>query len=182
MSIYRQGPRPANTCPRCGESLIVTRERADVRCCERCGGVFAGNEASERIVTKIDRGLREIGFQAALGKAPRADRGEPIITCPECLVAMQKIRIDSAACSIDACPAHGTWFDVGELEDVMTAFANARRKGVRLLATEPSPQGSAKPASPDDDDEVHPAGAIRLLRDFVIAALKGAASSWWRDR
>ena len=42
---------------------------------------------------------------------------------------MQRVRVESAACFVDACPIHGTWFDAGELEDVMRAYDRARQHG-----------------------------------------------------
>ena len=129
MSIYRQGPSPAGSCPRCRETLIDVADVKGVRTCERCGGVFADNEASRRIVSSLDRVLMEVGFAASRGK-PRAKETGQQLTCPECLVAMQKIRVESAACEIDACPSHGSWFDAGELEDVMRAYARSRSHGM----------------------------------------------------
>jgi len=93
--------------------------------------VWANNDASRRIMTGFDRLLLEIGFESGLGK-PRAKETGAALTCPECLVGMQKVRMESAACSIDACPAHGSWFDPGELEDVMRAFRRAREAGVPM--------------------------------------------------
>lgn len=127
MSIYRQGTAPANMCPRCRDNLDAS-VHPGVRTCPRCGGVLADVEATRRIVTALDRTLLEIGFQAGLGKPRHEDRGYAI-ACPECLVEMQRMRIESAACTVDVCPAHGTWFDPGELEDVMRAYASARKKG-----------------------------------------------------
>lgn len=138
MSIYRQGPSPAGACPRCREPLLGIANVPSVRRCEKCGGVFANNDASRRIVSGFDRVLLEIGFECGLGK-PRAKETPHALTCPECLVGMQKVRMESAACSIDACPAHGSWFDPGELEDVMRAFRRAREAGV------PPPPGTSRP-------------------------------------
>lgn len=101
---------------------------AGVTHCEKCGGVFADVAATQRIVSTMDRTLLEIGFQASRGKERK--RHEPReLTCPECLIAMQMQRIESAACTVDVCPLHGTWFDTGELEDVMRAFRRARQHG-----------------------------------------------------
>lgn len=130
MSIYREGPSPAGACPRCREPLLAIANVASVKRCEKCGGVFANNDASRRIVIAFDRVLLEIGFESSLGK-PRAKETGRSLTCPECLIAMQRVRIESAACWIDACPSHGSWFDPGELEDVMRAFRRARDAGVR---------------------------------------------------
>jgi Zn-finger nucleic acid-binding protein len=140
MSIYRQGPAPANACPRCREPLITPAAVPNVRVCEKCGGVFADLEASRRIVARLDRVLLEVGFDAALGKKRKAYEPRPI-ACPECLVEMQQTLIRSAICEIDACPAHGTWFDTGELEDVMRAYARARKRGI-------FPPGSAPVTAP----------------------------------
>jgi Zn-finger nucleic acid-binding protein len=129
VSIYREGPSPAGSCPRCRETLVDVDGLKGVRTCERCGGVFADNEASRRIVSSLDRVLLEVGFAAARGKQRAKDTGGAL-TCPECLVAMQKIRVESAACEIDACPGHGSWFDAGELQDVMRAYARRRDRGM----------------------------------------------------
>jgi Zn-finger nucleic acid-binding protein len=132
MSIYRKGPAPTNSCPRCLETLVrASAPGAEgVAFCEKCGGVFADVAATARIVSTMDRALQEIGFLVALGKE-RKQHEPRELTCPECLIAMQRQRIESAACTVDVCPAHGTWFDTGELEDVMRAFNRARRHGAR---------------------------------------------------
>jgi Zn-finger nucleic acid-binding protein len=130
MSIYRQGPSPTGACPRCREPLLGIANVPGIRRCEKCGGVFADNDVSRRIVRAVDRVLLEVGFMTSQGK-PRADETGRALTCPECLVAMQKVRIESAACYIDACPAHGSWFDPGELPDVMRAYKRAREAGVQ---------------------------------------------------
>ena len=130
MSIYRQGPAPQGTCPRCRETLERATSMSGVRVCTKCGGVFADNDTSRRLVRTLDRVLLEIGFAASLGKPRLKKDADRSIGCPECLVTMQKIRIESAACEIDACPIHGTWFDPGELEDVMRSYARSRKSGM----------------------------------------------------
>jgi Zn-finger nucleic acid-binding protein len=152
VSIYRQGPSPAGSCPRCREALTPAAPAPTMaRACERCGGVFATNEASRRIVASLDRALLEVGFAASRGKPrPRGPETALGLTCPECLVSMQRIRVESAACMIDACPAHGTWFDAGELEDVMRAYARSRRAGLHPR-TAPGAKATAKDVEVADD-------------------------------
>lgn len=127
MSVYRQARTSANTCPRCMEPLAPTVP--GVRVCEKCGGVFADNVTSHRIFDSLDRELLRIGFDAARGKEKPRDEGH-MITCPECQLQMVKNHIAGARCVVDACPAHGTWFDTHEMVDVMRAFDRARRKGI----------------------------------------------------
>jgi hypothetical protein len=62
--------------------------------------------------------------------------------CPVCASPMNRVRIEAAACDIDACSEHGTWFDAGELRAVSRVYENVRKRGGR------SP-GSAPPG-PDD--------------------------------
>lgn len=135
--VYREGPPPAGCCPRDRDLLVTIEGYEGVQACETCGGIFADVAASQRIVTKMDRMLLEMGFQASLGMPRKPDDGRTIF-CPECLITMQRVRVESAACFVDACPLHGTWFDAGELEDVMRAYDRARRHGsVRPIALSP---------------------------------------------
>ena len=123
--------------------------------CEKCGGVFADVAATQRIVSTMDRMLLEIGFQAGFGKQ-RKQHEPRELTCPECLIAMQMQRIESAACTVDVCPAHGTWFDTGELEDVMRAFARARRHGAHAPGIVPeayNPSIAVVHSTPPERDE-----------------------------
>lgn len=139
MSVYRQSRGPANTCPRCGEALLPTG-REGVRHCDRCGGIFADIATSNRILETLDRDLLRIGFVTAMGKAkPTYEEAYPV-TCPECQIDMVKHRIESAACTVDACPLHGTWFDTGEFVDVMRALERARKHGIVLTHGAPSSQ------------------------------------------
>jgi Zn-finger nucleic acid-binding protein len=163
MSIYRQGPSPAGACPRCREALLGIAGVPSVRRCERCGGVFADIEASRRIVSVFDRTLGEVGFQTSLGKPPAEDTGRTL-SCPECLITMQRVRVESAACFIDACPAHGSWFDPGELQHVMRAYQRAREAGVRSFV-----QRAAVPdRAPPDPGEPSSQGML----DAVLDALR----------
>lgn len=92
--------RNPSTRPRCRETLIAADSAPNVRCCEKCGGVFADIEASRRIVSVLDRTLLEIGFQAGLGKQRK--KHEPVaVACPECLIVMQRTPIASAMCEVN---------------------------------------------------------------------------------
>ncbi len=149
MSVYRQGRTAANTCPRCSETLIEIAGHPGVRHCEKCGGVFADLAISNRILETLDRQLLAIGFEAALGKHRPRDDGRPL-TCPECQIQMVKSRIESANCDVDACPLHGTWFDTGELVDVMRAFERARKKGIVLTRDKPNARVNLSSEAPPE--------------------------------
>jgi Zn-finger nucleic acid-binding protein len=116
---------------------LPVAQEPGVKWCSKCGGVLADTAATRRIVTRLDRTLLEIGFRAAAGKPKRPDLEQRVVGCPECMIDMQKLHIPSAACEVDLCPLHGTWFDTHELEDVMRAYARARRAGVMVHVSTP---------------------------------------------
>ena len=171
--VYREGPTPAGCCPRDREQLVAFEGFDGVKACETCGGIFADAAASQRIVKSMDRLLLEIGFQASFGMPRQPDDGRAV-SCPECLIAMQRVRIESAACFIDACPTHGTWFDVGELEDVMRAFARNRRRGGLPAPGNHPPAGGPAGGGPYDATSARIAQeSWSQLSDAVFRSLLG---------
>jgi Zn-finger nucleic acid-binding protein len=103
--------------------------QAGIEGCPQCGGLFADNATSARIVAVLDQELLRAADLQAEDKRPVDTR--PELLCPHCLEPMQRSFVTSAATSVDACPVHGTWFDAFELQHVMRAFASRRRKGLR---------------------------------------------------
>jgi hypothetical protein len=136
-------------------------------------------EASQRIVTTLDRDLVEVGFQAGRGK-PRRDDDGLRISCPECQFEMVRTHIKAAVCVVDACPTHGTWFDAGELETVTRAFAHARKSGLLVNRAAPSAGGVPREHRPDVAAEATlpttpTPEPLSALRDFVRDVLRAAA-------
>jgi Zn-finger nucleic acid-binding protein len=126
MSAYREAA--ANDCPRCSTPLVRVATIEGVSTCPSCGGVWADVPTSARVVQRLDRELIAIGFSAGLGKERKTHDTTPL-ACPECERPMRRTPVEAAACVVDACAEHGTWFDAGELEDVIRAFGK-RRPGV----------------------------------------------------
>lgn len=163
--MYRTSPSPAGTCPRCREALLDIQGVSGTRWCDRCGGVFADVAASQRIVSTLDRTLLEIGFQASLGQRSKPDDTRAI-TCPECLIEMVRTRIESANCVIDACPSHGTWFDTGELVDVIRALRAARKRRIFHHAAADDVVRSESDGERELDLELE-AGSVGLLARWI---------------
>jgi Zn-finger nucleic acid-binding protein len=134
--VYRENLTPTGACPRCNEPLDQERDNG-LRPCVRCGGVFANNHASARVIKVIDRAMLAFDLEVQIGKERIPDTGVRV-GCPDCGRRMERVRIESATCFIDACASHGTWFDAAELSAVMRAFAAARSRG----------QAGALPAGP----------------------------------
>ena len=135
---YRRAAAVHGACPRCTEPLTGYSDVDGVRLCLRCGGVFADNAMTRIIVTTLDRALLGMSLAVRLGKTPVRDDGSGVF-CPDCSNVMSKVHVTPAACDVDACVDHGTWFDAGELEEVMRAYAAQRKRGARApkFALEP---------------------------------------------
>ncbi len=116
-----------NACPACDVALRRVEHAAVVaKACDGCGGVFLDIAGSMRISTTLDLDL--IALADELSRNGQPPRSEGTRACPECASPMMKVRVETAACTIDACPTDGTWFDARELADVTRALARQRRK------------------------------------------------------
>ncbi|MBX3192061.1 MAG: zf-TFIIB domain-containing protein [Labilithrix sp.] len=91
--------------------------------CSACGGLWLAPEAAVHVM----RGLGD-ALESSLARAgnthervsvvpPPPDLGER--GCPRCGVTMMRVTVGSIV--IDSCVAHGTWFDRGELDGVVSA-------------------------------------------------------------
>ena len=63
--------------------------------------------------------------------------------------------MQSAACRIDACAEHGTWFDAGEVLRVGRAYRKARSVGVVAAGAEPGGASAtirSEEAEPDAEE------------------------------
>lgn len=116
-------PRPA-TCPRCSASLFEgDAHGVKLLGCGICGGVFLGNDACAAITHAPDRQIAALASRAAeRAAAPDVDTRPANLRCPICAFPMQRTKV-RAVVELDACPAHGTWFDRGEVVWVMHLFA-----------------------------------------------------------
>jgi Zn-finger nucleic acid-binding protein len=119
----------APRCPRCPTSAL--KRIGAVSACVNCGGVFV--PASER--DAMADALKDMADTADLvaQHAPRnvsAANQRDLAKCPVCLEEMQRFRVHGAQIDgrdvdieVDSCPAHGAFYDRGELVDVQRAFA-----------------------------------------------------------
>ncbi|MEZ4223279.1 MAG: zf-TFIIB domain-containing protein [Polyangiaceae bacterium] len=112
-------------CPRCGVAMFVGETpMGSVRGCGRCGGIWLGTTASQRLTqTLCDRTLF-LAESVARSAQPVHTQGP--IACPVCAQPLQQTFLSNARVELDVCQSHGTWFDRNELESVARAFAAER--------------------------------------------------------
>ncbi len=133
-------------CPRCDRGLHARRV-GEIDCivvdeCGACLGVFLDHIAIKRVITDRARARAE----ALLGALPRAElhalptAGQKMyLKCPICRTVMnRKLFATGAGVIVDVCRTHGTFFDVGELPQIIDFVMNggleqAQKKDIARL-------------------------------------------------
>ena len=110
-------------CPRCAIDMSsVMIGTAPVRECSRCEGLWLDTNVFQLICADRENQSMVLGDALSTGhQAPIAHEDQVrYIPCPHCKQLMN--RINFANCSgvvVDACKAHGTWFDRDELRQIV---------------------------------------------------------------
>lgn len=112
-------------CPRCSGRLFEGFA-GEVRLlgCGACGGVFLDNEASTRITRARDEAVAALARRAKERAPATIDTRPDDLPCPVCSAAMRRVQ-SRGLVDLDICGEHGTWFDRGELNRVMDAYARS---------------------------------------------------------
>jgi Zn-finger nucleic acid-binding protein len=144
-------------CPRCDVPLrSIERAGIVLDRCATCVGVWIDNTASRalaegvlspEVVTSLPEPARE------LAPVPDSVDVAQAIRCPRCAAVLTRSFVPAAGIAVDACAAHGTWFDRGELERAHVGFEKARRDRAEIAAlqgVEPPGLGSAYARAPGE--------------------------------
>lgn len=106
-------------CPGCRVSLLRGTLR-DIRLheCPKCYGLWLDTATFERVCRDAEQQSAILGSAQPLGGNPVG----PVryVRCPQCNDLMH--RMNFARCSgviVDVCRAHGTWFDIHELQRIV---------------------------------------------------------------
>lgn len=111
-------------CPRCKVSPHEGNAHGVLLLgCGVCGGIFLDNEGSTRITRAPDAQIARLAERARdRAVAFSVDTRPKNLPCPLCAEAMRRVVVHGFY-DVDFCPAHGTWFDGGELTRVMQGYA-----------------------------------------------------------
>lgn len=126
-------------CPRCVTPLLSGRLIGDVclEQCDKCHGMFVDRQAIEQILKDREQARAEAILGAlprgSLTKEMRVTPGKLYIPCPDCKNMMNRTQFaDGARIIVDVCRTHGTWFDAGELPQMVEFVQNG---GLEMAAT-----------------------------------------------
>lgn len=149
-----------DACPRCQGALHPQEMRSGRPAlgCTACGGTFLDHETFRAEMTDA------LQRQAA-AQGPKPARQSPressvrYVKCPHCQQLMNRLNFGkTSGILVDACKAHGTWFDRGELDDIVAAVEHgAVATDLAKLGTLPAPK-----AAPTDADKMLAVAAVGL--------------------
>jgi Zn-finger nucleic acid-binding protein len=116
--------RESMACPRCNVSLFEgDAHGTPLLGCGSCGGVFLDNDASTRITRARDAVIAQLAERAKHHAAATSlDTRPKDLPCPSCTQPMKRV-LARGVVELDFCATHGTWFDRGEVNRVMDAYA-----------------------------------------------------------
>jgi Zn-finger nucleic acid-binding protein len=112
-------------CPRCETGLaLVTVGKHSLHACDRCGGLWVDKNSFQDICAREEEQEAVLGFQTEakpMAVAQARKPGRAYIPCPECGKLMnQKNFSGCSGVVLDWCRDHGSWFDKGELQQIVT--------------------------------------------------------------
>src|SRR5262249_52939875 len=124
VSIRTMNQPILGACPACGQQLRRAHPAHGVFACDGCGGVWTDHEATQALRTASDPSIVSVSGAAAGHASIYVAPDQAGRRCPVCGGTMGQTTV--ADVNIDACAAHGTFFDRGELEAVCAASQQAR--------------------------------------------------------
>jgi Zn-finger nucleic acid-binding protein len=121
-------------CPRCRQRLrLQSAGRVPALLCGGCGGLWVVHDVTRQVERSggVAAALRALaddaGRRAPLGSA----LGNTNLRCPWCGVTMDRLYYARAGVVLDCCSRHGTWFDRGEMQQILDVVQarHARDRG-----------------------------------------------------
>jgi Zn-finger nucleic acid-binding protein len=137
-------------CPRCQNPLGASQTEGarPSLACPACGGMFLDHDTFR---AEVGDAIGKHKGASVPAKAPRQSARETsvrYIKCPHCQQIMNRMNFGkTSGIMLDACKAHGTWFDRDELGDVLAAAEHgAIAADLAKLGTLPAPKAPATEA------------------------------------
>jgi Zn-finger nucleic acid-binding protein len=124
----RAGEPTEAACPACGNGRTLASRRlgedaVSVMECQSCGGLWLGRESFQLLAERA-RAVATTGDlepQATPETGAASQRGPLYRRCPECRRPMHRRNFArSSQVILDTCKEHGLWFDLHELERVLS--------------------------------------------------------------
>jgi len=144
-------------CPRCS---LMLKDDVLGPTCSQCKGVFIDHGALAALVAEADSNRTPGPFTRLKPFDPDV-RSFP---CPTCRMDMDRSAFGQrSGIFVDACHEHGTWFDVGELDDALRFVRVVGLDAVRAAQDKPVPPPHAPPV--DDVRHAQADLAVELLSE-----------------
>lgn len=149
--------------------------------CAQCGGSFVDHDELARLID-VARGEVADGAFATAPPATRASRETAVryLACARCAKPMNRMNFGRrSGVVVDACKAHGTWFDAGELDGALAFVRRGGLEGERptdvrdVPGHAPTAHGTAR--APEDDVARTTREAEALMRFEAVSEQRAIA-------
>ncbi len=105
-------------CPRCRQQLVFVEVKGvALHGCGSCGGIWLSNADSQKVVAALPPEVKQMSQNAQANARTKPDVEQPL----QCVVCRYELKRTwpVTGVGIDVCASHGTWFDAGELHEVV---------------------------------------------------------------
>jgi Zn-finger nucleic acid-binding protein len=159
-------------CPRCEVALFEGKAGAVVLFgCGTCGGVWLDNGVTQALIERVDMALLRMTDRATHAAHAKVDVDKPA-KCP--IGGEVMTRVDVRGVVVDACSAHGTWFDAGEVRRVSQVYEADRLGAAASIAA--SAGGATHDYAQDvelaKDNQRYAEGAMAVLGALLTGIAK----------
>lgn len=128
VQVFHNAPGTRSPrCPHCDRDLArVKLGDVELHGCGACAGIWIDNDDAAKVIASPDRAFWQLANSAArLARFGRTLQPHP--RCPVCTGGL--VRVEAHGLVLDACAAHGTWFDAGELGTLVMNLRARRDAG-----------------------------------------------------
>ncbi len=109
--------------------------------CPGCGGVWIDPSLEPLLdAASVAQALRRLATDAARRAPFGGSLGTNAVGCPVCGILMDRHPYPGHEVVVDSCPAHGTWFDGGELQRIIPPVESPPAAGPFRSAGIPTPE------------------------------------------
>lgn len=130
-AVAIRASRSLTACLRCSGQLHgAEADEVTFRGCGACGGIWLDHQSAVRITQKLPEQAIELVRRATSATQAHGSTMTPSsepLPCPLCRKSMEHHTFDAAEVTVDACGRHGTWYDHGELGQLLDQLLAVRR-------------------------------------------------------
>lgn len=153
-------------CPRCRQRLVRAEVKGvELHGCGACGGIWLSNADSQKVVAALPPEVKQMSQNAQANARAKPDVEQPL----QCVVCRYELKRTWPVTGIglDVCATHGTWFDAGELHEVVQRMRVEKAYGKANQAARRSSAIGYMPSYEPEEDVQFKSGVSMFAADVA---------------